>query len=128
MAAKAHLLKTWPEPFAAICTGEKTFEVRSTRDRTFNVRDYLDLRCFDPEKQVFTGDRVVVQIVYILDGPPFLPEGLAVMGIRRFTGQKEREVLGAMAAFGEYAVPCPTAEGEGQAESPAEAGPGEENG
>lgn len=105
MPAKAHLLKTEPEHFAAVRDGRKTFEVRSTADRRFKLRDYLDLREWDPAAGQLTGERLVVRVVYMLEGEPFLPPGLAVMGIERFTGQEERDVLGALAAFGEYAEP-----------------------
>ena len=106
MGAKAHLLKTWPEHFAAVCDGSKTFEVRSTADRTFAVGDYLDLRCWCPIEGHFTGDRVVARVNYILEGKPFLPAGLAVMGIKTFASQVERNVVNAIDALGTYAEPA----------------------
>lgn len=45
---KEHALKCWPEYFAALSTGHKTFEIRDTSDRDFRVGDLLVLREFVP--------------------------------------------------------------------------------
>lgn len=50
-----HKLKTWPEFFDAVKSGEKTFEVRKN-DRHFQVGDWLCLMKFDPDKNIFLGD------------------------------------------------------------------------
>jgi ASC-1-like (ASCH) protein len=39
-----HDLKILPEYFDAVLSGDKTFEVRSIKDRTFNLGDTLRLR------------------------------------------------------------------------------------
>ncbi len=44
---RTHQLKTWPEYFAAVYAGDKTFEVRKD-DRSFAVGDCLQLIEWDP--------------------------------------------------------------------------------
>ena len=43
-----HHLKTHPAPLADVERGVKTFEIRSTKDRTFAVGDVLVLEEWDP--------------------------------------------------------------------------------
>lgn len=62
-----HKLKTWPEFFDAVKSGEKTFEVRKN-DRHFQVGDWLCLMKFDPDKNIFLGDTVTLKVLYILPG------------------------------------------------------------
>lgn len=74
-----HELKTWPEPFAAIVDGRKTFEYRKS-DRAFEVGDLLELREYDPETEDYTGAWVLARITYIMPGGQFgIPEGYCVM-------------------------------------------------
>lgn len=47
-----HELKILPEYFEAILSGDKSFEVRSTVDRTFNPSDELRLREWQYSKVV----------------------------------------------------------------------------
>lgn len=69
-----HVLKT-VEPFWSDVDAErKTFEVR-VNDRGYAVGDLLILRSTE------TGRECVRRVVYLVDGPPFLPPGLCVMGI-----------------------------------------------
>lgn len=44
-----HELKILPKYLEAILSGDKSFEVRSIVDRSFNAGDELRLREFDPE-------------------------------------------------------------------------------
>ena len=74
-------LKTWPEFFAAVIDGRKTFEVRRTDDRRFAVGDVLRLREWDPAGGAYTGRETTRRVSYIVEGPPFLSAGLAVLGI-----------------------------------------------
>lgn len=82
----AHELKTWPEFFNAVASGEKTFELRAD-DKTppYSVGQYLALDEFDPATQQYTGRWIVVRVTYLLRGPSQfgLPEGIVVMAIDR---------------------------------------------
>ena len=62
-----HALKTWPEFYEAIDSGEKTFEVRRF-DRPFKVGDTLLLQEWEPTNQVYTGRELRRTITYILPG------------------------------------------------------------
>lgn len=52
-----HELKIWPEYFAAILDGSKTFEVR-VYDRKFMEGDTLVLREYDIDTDTYTGRQV----------------------------------------------------------------------
>jgi uncharacterized protein YqfB (UPF0267 family) len=78
-----HNLKTWPEYFEQVVIGTKTFEIRKTDDRTFNVGDILRLEEFDPERRAYTGRTSIVVVTYILDKQPFVPEGYVCMSIQK---------------------------------------------
>ena len=77
-----HRLKTWPEPFAAVRSGDKPFEIRQY-DRPFAVGDTLELIEYIPGEQRETGHVLRVRVTYFAAGPSWgLPEGLCVMGVR----------------------------------------------
>lgn len=79
---KTHELKTWPEYFRPIMSGDKTFEVRLD-DRGFKVGDILDLREYHAGRW-YTGNSCRVEVTYILRGGAWLPypSGYVVMSIR----------------------------------------------
>jgi hypothetical protein len=78
-----HYLKTWPEYFAAILDGRKTFEIRRD-DRGFDVGDVLHLAEWDPERALNSGRELRVRVTYYVGrGAWGLPAGLCVMGIAR---------------------------------------------
>ena len=81
---KTHELKTWPEYFAAVASGAKNFEIRSTKDRTFEVGDKVVLKEWDPATSSYSGRLRVRQITYIVAGAPFLPDRLAVLGLAKY--------------------------------------------
>jgi hypothetical protein len=62
-----HALKTWPEYYKAVDSGEKTFEVRRF-DRPFKVGDTLLLQEWDYTKGQYTGKELKRHITYILSG------------------------------------------------------------
>lgn len=62
-----HELKTWPEYFAAILDGTKSFEVRYN-DRSFAVGDVLHLREWDPDTSAYTGRSRIVDVTYLMPG------------------------------------------------------------
>lgn len=77
-----HRLKTWPEFFAAVKSGVKTFDVRrEDAGREFRVGDTLILEEWVPELGAYTGARLAVRVTYVLRGGPFLPEGLVAMAV-----------------------------------------------
>ena len=72
-----HELKIKPEYFAAVVSGDKTFEIRNNADRNFQVGDTLRLKAWDGE---FTGDFVEKVVSYITDfeqKPGYVVLGLA---------------------------------------------------
>ena len=77
-----HELKTWPEPFKAVKEGLKTFEYRWD-DRHFQAGDTLLLREFDPYTGLYSGDKVEMEVTYLMRGPLFgIPKGHCIMSIK----------------------------------------------
>jgi uncharacterized protein DUF3850 len=78
-----HRLKTWPEFFAAVWSGRKTFECRKDdRPKGFKYGDLLHLMEFDPETKQETGRRITARVIYVLKGGQFgIETGYAVLGI-----------------------------------------------
>ena len=78
-----HALKTWPEYWAAIESGAKTFEVRRDDDRSFQTGDILSLREWSPLHERFTGREVKRWVTYVLrDAEKFgVREGFVVLGL-----------------------------------------------
>ncbi|MGZ2455495.1 ASCH/PUA domain-containing protein [Rhizobium anhuiense] len=75
-----HELKCWPEQFAAIESGEKTFEYRRN-DRDYQVGDTLIIFEWDPDEDAYTGKELARTICHILAEGFGLPEGYAVLGL-----------------------------------------------
>jgi hypothetical protein len=87
MSAREHKLKTWPEPFAAVLDGRKTFEYR-VDDRGFAVGDILVLEEWDPTPSVYqprgyTARKCRVRVTYLLSGKCGVPANCACMSIVR---------------------------------------------
>lgn len=92
-------MKCWPEPFEAVRTGVKTFEVRrDDRPGSFHVGDVLLLREWRPPtlwrwwRGTYTGRELSVRVRFVVRGgrpPSPLPEGLAVLGIEVEPGGDE---------------------------------------
>lgn len=85
--SRTHELKCWPEPFAAILDGRKTFEVRKD-DRGFKAGDVLWLREWAPDLDGapphgrYTGRALRRAVKYMVPGGRWgLPDDLCVMGI-----------------------------------------------
>ena len=77
-----HHLKTWPQYFAAIRDGSKTFEIRREQDRTFAVGDVLVLQEFEPESLSYTCERETRTVTYLVRGPAWgLPHDMVVLGL-----------------------------------------------
>ena len=76
-----HELKTWPEPFEGVISGNKRHEIRKN-DRGFKVGDNLLLREWNPESKKYTGRSTLASVTYITPGGNFgLPKTLCVMTI-----------------------------------------------
>jgi hypothetical protein len=82
---KVHELKIWPEFFSAIVEEDyrkrKTVEIRNEADRHFEAGDFLYLHEYDPEKQEYTGRRIIRLVTHVLRRAPFVPSGYAAMSI-----------------------------------------------
>ncbi len=64
-----HALKTYPEYFEKVRSGEKTFELREN-DRDFREGDYLALNEWDGH---YTGKTELVKVTYIMDPNDIMP-------------------------------------------------------
>lgn len=98
-----HDLKILPKYFEAVLSGDKTFEVRSIADRTFNCGDELRLREFDPEMHNrsasgYSGREATVKVTYVLTGIEYKGEPAVVMSIFIL---KERDEV-AVKAIGDF--------------------------
>ena len=76
-----HVLKTWPEHYAAIERGAKTCELR-LNDRPYQVGDVLLLREFEPLNASYTGQQLRVRVTHILNGGAWLAPSYIAMSIR----------------------------------------------
>ncbi|HEX2614472.1 MAG TPA: ASCH/PUA domain-containing protein [Nitrososphaera sp.] len=76
---RVHELKTLPEFYWAVITGQKRFEIR-LNDRDFQVGDRLLLREWKQEDQCYTGNAVSRDITYITNYQQ--KEGYVVLGLR----------------------------------------------
>lgn len=74
-----HHLKTWPDFFRCIVSGEKTFELRFD-DRGYRVGDVLVLREWRPTDKTFTGQEIRKRVTYTTSGFGLAP-GWMAMGI-----------------------------------------------
>jgi hypothetical protein len=67
-----HELKSWPEFFTAVESGEKTFELRRN-DRNYQVGDVLVLREWKPnihgdDEGEYTGRSCRRRVTYVMEG------------------------------------------------------------
>jgi hypothetical protein len=75
VSVKIHELKSWPQFFEAVISGEKTFEVR-VNDRNFRIGDFLFLREYDPVTSQYSSRFQYARITYILGSDPALQHAL----------------------------------------------------
>jgi hypothetical protein len=74
-------LKIWPEPFEAVISGKKRYEVRSVKDRVFHIDDEVLLNEYEPTLGVYTGRNFLGKITYITKAGTFgLPSGICIFG------------------------------------------------
>jgi len=87
-----HDLKCWPPFWGDIDALRKTFDVRR-RDREFRVGDYLRLREYRRQDDVYTGRICFRRIAYILPGGRFgLDAGYCVLGLEEVADWERRLV------------------------------------
>jgi hypothetical protein len=84
---KCHDLKTWPEYFELVVSGEKLFEARYAGDRDFEIGDILLLREFNPLPLElggeYTGRIASRKVTYILRGGQMgVERDFVLMGFR----------------------------------------------
>lgn len=78
---KIHKLKTWPDYFKAVKSGEKKFEIRKN-DRNFRVGDELILEEYLPHAKQYTGNKILKIVTYVFAGGSFgLDPGFCVMSL-----------------------------------------------
>jgi len=59
-----HHVKSWPQYFRAITTGQRTHDLRRN-DRDYKVGDTMILEEFNPTTQAYTGHKCEVEITSI---------------------------------------------------------------
>ena len=93
-----HLLKTEPDYFWSVASGDKNFELREN-DREFAVGDTLNLAEYSPTTESFTGYVVAARVTYIINGPIWgLMQGYCIMGIQLYSDQAAAYEAGARLA------------------------------
>jgi hypothetical protein len=89
--SRVHDLKCWPEPFAAVASGAKTYEIR-VDDRGYMVGDVLVLKEWDPAPDYvvptrahgYTGRSVRRVVTYKTPGGAWsLPSNLCVLSLAK---------------------------------------------
>lgn len=77
-----HELKILPEYYDAIRRGVKRFEIRKN-NRDFQAGDVLWLKEWDGDEEQYTGNEMVVRVLYVLygNGDYGLTEGYCIMSI-----------------------------------------------
>lgn len=79
MNTKIHALKILPSFFQDVFAGRKMFEIRRY-DRDFGIGDYVTLKEWDDQVEMFTGREVSRRIIYMTDymqAPGYIVLGLA---------------------------------------------------
>ena len=79
---KIHELKTWPVFFEAIADGSKRWEYRKN-DRKFKRGDMLELQEYSPTKEVYTGNKMTVEVGKVWQQLPGMPTDYCIMDITR---------------------------------------------
>jgi uncharacterized protein YqfB (UPF0267 family) len=90
---QTHDVKSWPDFFAPVLSGEKSFELRKN-DRNYQVGDVLHMREFDDRKGEYTGRVCTKKITYVLTSsgpgaiPPYwgLSQGYAILSLAAHDG------------------------------------------
>ena len=100
--SQEHTLKTWPEFFRALWSGDKRFELRYD-DRNFAMGDVLVLEEYNPHSRERSGRWIRAYVSYMVRAPGFdcdvlrdddrtaLGKGWVVMSIREVRRSRHQE-------------------------------------
>lgn len=106
---RCHELKTWPEPFAAILSGEKRHEVRKN-DRGFKVGDVLHLREWKARPQNFVCKSCLVVMTSYDDFEEFQHAGCGALVVEAeelgYTGRHARVRVTHLTPGGSWGLPA----------------------
>ena len=81
--AHVHELKTWPRPFQAVLSGEKSMELRrDDRSSRYDVGHRLHLFEYDPDLGDYTGRQVLVEVTSTYREESAVPRGHVLMAVR----------------------------------------------
>lgn len=105
-----HELKTLPQYFNAVVSGEKSFEVRKF-DRPFHKGDLLALNEFDAKRKCYTGNSCLVYIDYILTDSEYVKSGYAILGVKPCAVHRYGTPYNPVCVREDYSVPLATKEG-----------------
>lgn len=89
---KLHELKTHPEHYGPVTTGEKKVELRID-DRDFETGDVLVLREYDPEANDYTGNVALRRITHVTRGDTWLQPGVVALSISNALHEDERVIV-----------------------------------
>lgn len=81
--SETHVLKTWPQYWAAVARGDKNFEVRKD-DRAYQAGDTLILENYDPGSPTLIPYplQITKRVTFVLPGGQFgIEPGYVVMGL-----------------------------------------------
>jgi len=85
---KLHELRTWPEFFKHLITGEKTFEIRRD-DRAFRAGDIVNFKEYS-YMDGYTGREFKAEITYLLTGHPWgIKDGYIILAIKPISGERD---------------------------------------
>jgi len=77
-----HELKTHPQPYFDVFTGEKPYEIRKN-DRGYAVGDWLLLKQWEPVLLTYSGKQLWAYVTHLTPGGQWgLPAELCVLGIQ----------------------------------------------
>lgn len=75
-----HEVKTWPEFFQQVWDGIKPFELRYN-DRDYQEKDRLILREWCPVRKLYTGRRIIADVLSVISWSMALQPGHVAMGL-----------------------------------------------
>jgi hypothetical protein len=104
-AQRTHDLKCWPEYFAGIASGEKTFELR-WNDRDFQKGDDLLLREYDADISQYTGRAYRRRVTYVLKSSDFngIVDGWCILGFGAYPQAARADAGGGVSSVAETQI------------------------